>query len=527
MTKASGGQPDSHRARLRPSEWALVGAAAAFLIAGVVLAIVFLPERLSPVPAEVSGFRVAALRSARRIIDYEQPSPELVARISVVHQAEEKDVSSIPSSLSGVDVVIVGRVPFVQYWQNTGENQYIFHPLAYGRILLRLADDPDVLAYLDKAVEIGHFVRGDGLLWYYPDRYDLARFLGPDLAPSAIAQGVLLESVTVIDAAVAADLSKLARSVFEGLAFDYYRGGLNLEDLALLEIPLFRSPPEIILNGWLAALLHLRSYAEAYDDGDARRLFNSNVRFLARSLERFHDPVSGLSRYSDLCPYRVVVEWDDGEQHDLVAFYRALVPELDDLAFDLGVIEHSTRSSFDNQVIRWTSGGAEAWVSCSQNYDTYLVSTGGPFTVTFETGAYEPTRSTPGRGGRQIVMASTLVSGHHVAHITSIRNELFCGYPTNFSKNGENYYHAYHVVALACLLALDAVPQDLVPEAGRWMNHWFEAAESTTRQRGLTFTEYQKELDGVIRNGTSLPSERWDELLVLAKGRIAQDSGRP
>ena len=448
-------------------------------------------------------------------------------RISVVHRGEEQDPGLLPAALSGLDVVVIDHVPFYRYWQNPEEDYYVFHPMAVGIFLVRLAADPGVAAFVEAMVNAAHRLPNGGLLWYYPDRYNLARFLGPDLAPSAIAQGVILEAVAAVDEALPADLSKLARSVFDGLAFDYYRGGLNLEGLALLEIPLFRSPPEIILNGWLDALLHLRSYAEEYADTEARRLFEDNVRFLARSLDGFHDPISGLSRYSDLCPYRVVVEWDDGERSDLTAFYRARVPELDDLAFDLGVIEHPTRSSFDNQVIRWTSGGAEAWVSCSQNYDTYLVSTGGPYTVTFETGTYEPTRSTPGRGGRRVMMASTPVNGHHVAHITSIRNDLFCGYPTNFSKNGENYYHAYHVVTLACLLALDAVPRDLVQKVGALVNRWLEAADLVAHEKGLTFVAYQKILDGIIKNGASVPSERWDELLALAQGRIAQDSGRP
>lgn len=170
------------------------------------------------------SFNAASFRHARRLVDYEQPSPALAQAISVVHQAEDRDPANLPPALSGLDVVLIDDVPFFQYWQNTGDDQYIFHPLAYGRVLLRLVADPGILRYLDKAVAMGHTLPNGGLLWYYPDNYDLSRFLGPDLAPSAIAQGVILEAVTTIDYHSPTDLSALSRAVFEGLAYDYYRG---------------------------------------------------------------------------------------------------------------------------------------------------------------------------------------------------------------------------------------------------------------------------------------------------------------
>jgi hypothetical protein len=345
----------------------------------------------------------------------------------------------------------------------------------------------------------------------------LSRFLGPDLAPSAIAQGVILEAMTMIDATSPANLSDLARSVFKGLAFDYYRGGLNLSDVALLEIPLFRSPPEIVLNGWLDALLHLHSYAEAYEDDEARQLFASNLQFLASALERFQDPQSGLSRYSNLCPYRIRIETGGNTSLPLTAFYRARIPELDNLAFDLAEIGGLSHSNYDNQIIRQTSTGVEAWVSCSQEYDTYIVSLDGPFKVELETGTYDPYRSTPSSGGERVQLSSSFVDGYHVVDLTSARDRLFCGYPTNFSKLDENYYHTYHIVALACLLASDAVPDEIAPILGHLLNRWFEAAAKTTSEKGLVFTAYQKVLDGVVKNGTHLPSAQWDDLLRLAQ----------
>jgi hypothetical protein len=185
--------------------------------------------------------------------------------------------------------------------------------MAYGIFLARLDCDEQVGEYLDSAIGMAHNLPNDGLLWYYPDNYRLDRFLGPDLSPSAISQGQILGAVTSLDKRCDLNLSEIARRVFLGLSFDYYDGGVNLEDRALLEIPLFRSAPEIILNDWLHPILHLKNYVEYYRDDQAKKLLLANIQFLADSLEHFHDEESGLSLYSDLSPYEVRVH-HEGEQ---------------------------------------------------------------------------------------------------------------------------------------------------------------------------------------------------------------------
>ncbi len=486
-------------------------------VAAAVAYFLFRPDRASVEKAALS-FDKRSFVNARRLVDYEQPSPALAEQISVVYSAEDAAAGGKPAALNGVDVVLADRVPFFQYWQNETGGRYIFHPLAYGRVLLRLVKEPDIDAYWDAAVHWSLALPNGGLLWYYPDRYDLNRFLGPDLAPSAIAQGVLLEAIRTTDEITPIDYSALARSVFKGLDFDYYQGGLNLADIALLEIPLFRSPPEVILNGWLAALLHLQDYSEFYDDKEATALFESNLEFLARSLPQFHDKRSGLSLYSDLSPYRVRVTAKDDPSLSLVAFYRARIPELEDLVFPLVDIPGTALSLYDNQLFQRSGSVSDVFVSCSQLYETYLVSDDGPFIAELVTGQYDPYRSTPDLGGEHLTLASVPMGAYHVVHVTSDREKLFPGYPTNFSKLNENYYHTYHVVALACLLASDAVPKDLVPTLRQWMERWYAAAAQITVEKGLTFTSYQKILDGIIRNGTHPASTQWEALLRQARG---------
>ncbi len=465
-------------------------------------------------------FTARAFERARTLTGYMQPAPDLAARISVVHRVEDAVPGSKPEALRDVDVVFVNRVPFYVYWQNPAQDVYVFHPMTYGRVLTRLARDPDIGSYWDQALRYGQALANGGVLWYYPDRYNLSRFLGPDLAPSAIAQGILLGAAVAADRASPSHDSLLARSVFLGLDFDYYRGGPNLADVALLELPLFRSAPEIILNGWLDALLHLHDYVAFYHDAQARELLAGNVRFLARILPSFNDEKTGLSLYSNLCPYFVSVRVAGAQSYSLTAFYQSRVPELADLRFSLSEIAGETHSPYDNQVVTRSETSAEVWVSASQLYETYIVSKDGPFAVEFDSGTYDPYRATPARGGEDVRLESQQVGTYYVVRLNADRDRLFCGYPTNFGKDSGNYYHAYHVVALACLLTSGAVPDELVPELREWMVRWHEAAARVTEGQGLAFAAYQGVLDGIINNGAWTAQTEWSSLYRTACGGV-------
>ena len=471
--------------------------------------------------SDTGGFQfdVSSFLHARRIVDYEQPAPELARAISAVYSSSDKDVSVIPESSKGLDIVLIDNVPFYHYWQDEVK-RYVFHPMAYGRFLARLDCNEPVERYVDAAIAMAQDLPNGGLLWYYPNNYRLNRFLGPDLSPSAMSQGQILGAITGLDERCQTDLSEIARRVFLGLSFDYYDGGVNLEDRTLLEIPLFRSAPEIILNGWLHALLHLNNYVKHYRDPRAEELLASNIQFLAKTLDNFHDKETGLSLYSDLCPYRVRVHHETEELHRLTVFYKARSSDLDALAFDLKVIGHDTQSPYDNQIIRETQSFTDIWINCSQNYETYLVSD-RPVTVSFSTGKYSPYRSTPGTGGERIELESEQVSDYHVVNITSVRDKLFCGYPTNFSKMGENYYHTYHVVALACLIVAADMPNETPATLRTWMERCIRAIESTDHPEGLAFASYDKILNDLFKHKVFTLTDDWDTLW-----RMAREAGR-
>ena len=460
-------------------------------------------------------FSVSSFLHARRIVKYEQPSAELIKRISAVYDVSHKDESLIPESCRGLDIVMIDDVPFHPYWQ--GEiGKYAFHPMALGRFLSHLDCDEPVARYIDAAMGMAHKLPNGGLLWYYPDNYKLNRFLGPDLSPSAVGQSQILGAITSLDKRCRLGLSKIARRVFLGLSYDYYKGGVNFENKALLEIPLFRSAPEIILNGWLHALLNLRNYVEQYQDPQAKELLYSNLKFLAESLGNFHDEKTGLSLYSDLSPYRVRVYHKSGVPSHLTAFYKARIKGFDDLAFDLKVIQHETNSPYDNQIIRQTKSFTDVWISCSKNYETYLVSD-VPIRVRFYTGEYSPHRSAPGKGGERIELESIKVNGYYVVHITAVRDKLFCGYPTNFSKMGENYYHTYHVVALAALLASVDMPSEVRASLKAWMEKWINTIETFNSSQGLVFSSYEKILRDLNEHEVFTLYDDWETLLQMAR----------
>jgi len=463
----------------------------------------------------VSQFDVTSLISARHIVDYEQPTPELVEAISAVYSPSDKDVNLIPESSKGLDIAMIDNVPFYHYWQDDVE-RYVFHPMAYGGFLARLNCDEPIEKYVDEAIAMAHDLPNGGLLWYYPDNYQLNRFIGPDLSPSAISQGQILGSITNLNNRCQIDFSALARRIFLGLSYDYYDGGVNFQNSALLEIPLFRSAPEIILNGWLHALLHLNNYVVYYQDVQAKELLSANINFLATCLKNFHDEQTGLSLYSDLCPYSVRLHHETEKPQNLTVFYKSTIGDFNDLVFELKAIEHDTQSPYDNQIIRQTKSFTDIWISCSQHYETYIVSD-KPVNASFSTGKYSPGRSTPGKGGTDLKLRPDSIEQYYVINVTSVRDMLFCGYPTNFSKLGENYYHAYHVVALACILASIDLPDETRASLTKWMERWVDTIESFGKSEKFKFTSYDKILRDLFKHKVFTLTDDWDKLLRTAR----------
>jgi len=457
---------------------------------------------------------------AQRLPAPVQPPPELASKISAVYSGSEKEAvpaSTIPG-LKKIDAVMVDGVPHFPYWQGN-QDEYIFHPLSYGKLLAKLGCGPQQSSYLSALATTAYELEDGGLLWFYPKAFNLSRFLSPHFLPSAIGQGQLLSGIVQYAQRCGTDLKKLARKIFKGLAFPYCSGGLNLAGSALLEIPLYKSAPEIVLNGWIHALLSLKSYVDYSNDKQALALLRSNYAFLAKTISDFHDQKTGLSLYSNLVPYQLRLEPGLKKLQVLYLPLKKYARTLHPLLFDLRADSYSGGSPYDNHVVKSNKAYTIAWVSCSKMYSTHVVSEGGPFTASLWTGEYSPTRATPSRGGERLTLTSRKIGPFHVIDLDDARSKLYCGFPTNFSKLGrENYYHTYHIVSLACLLATsknEDINQSSKNAIIRQTKNWIYTLADLSR-KGFSFASYEDMLDDLWTQGVCPLDVTWNKLAALA-----------
>src|SRR5690606_34167460 len=128
-----------------------------------------------------------------------------------------------------------------------------------------------------------------------------------------------------------ARLTGLAERVKNAMLMDHREGGTNLNGVALLEFPLFHSNPEVILNGWLHALLKLSDHAVAMNDKASAELIRKNLQFFVRNHSAWFDEKRNITRYSDTSPVRVNIAGAESAQQFAV-IYKAKDAELPNYA---------------------------------------------------------------------------------------------------------------------------------------------------------------------------------------------------
>ena len=179
----------------------------------------------------------------------------------------------------------------------------------------------------------------------------------------------------------------------------------------------------------------------------------------------------------------------------------------------------SDRSRYDNQIVSTKKGRVHAWVNCSQNYDTYIVSD-GEIEVSLATGRYDARRATPASGGDEINLASSDEDGWHVVELSSVRDRLYCGFPTNFAKFGnQNYYHVYHIMALAYILATFELEEDQASTLMEWMVRWCETVGDFEPAAGMEFSDFDGVLKGLAAHHRQIRHQDWGELLDEVESR--------
>jgi hypothetical protein len=449
-----------------------------------------------------------------------------------IFQPNQHDMEKINKSIyvknpDHKETQIVNGIPYSWYPAVDGveEGRRIVHPGVIGRQILNSSEHRDEIDALLKGMrEIGVSVPNGGIAFYYPKHIEIARLLGPDYHYSSMTAADILSGLAKAAWLEQTAPPDLVDRILDSLTFNYEHGGVNLADKALLELPLFKSAPEIVLNGWLHSLVHLyevqRVIPEEHETLNARKriakILKNNIEFLASIIHQFDAPSVRLSRYSNLSPYTVRIVADDAEIEPVDILYDSRNKGIEDYRVRLKKIDNEERHSlYDNQIIRETPniGRITATISCSQMFDTYIVREAGPFTVKYEAGRYDY-RSTVPATGPHVEKQSTVGSdGLHVVKLGPEDRLTLCGYPTNFSKSGKtNYYHIQHIVALRYLVMAEVGTVSQRCRLEKFASKWDRYVGTTTVPRGMRFAKHQKVLEGLLAGAVGAEFRDWKRL---------------
>lgn len=414
--------------------------------------------------------------------------------------------------------VNVEGVPFARYWQLKDQEAYVFHPMVFGRYLcLNRANLPDNEQLLNTLPEFGYELEAGGLAFYYPEHFPLNRMKGPEITYSAISQSEILAGFSQNERSDSL-VAKFERDALKALLNSYYHGGVNLADHAFLEMPLYRSAPEIILNGWLHALLHLNDYARLHEDSTVDRIVAQNCQFLARRINDWYDEANHISLYSNLTPYMGDLVFDKpfDPADTMWIEYVSEEPAINNQRIPVSMEDHRDFGSFDN-LISQTDAGVKIRISASSLFRTRVVSP-VPFTLAMQSGTYQPERAAPAGGGYDLAFKSIPEGRKWVAEIACPDSLLWRGFPTNFNKqNGKNYYHVQHIVGILYIANFgknisEADRQKLIATADRW----YRDTRLYSHLPIDSFEAPQKVLESMMEGKVIQDVETFDELLELS-----------
>lgn len=427
--------------------------------------------------------------------------------------------NSLTKHVKNQKYIINSGIPYYRYWQLKDKKAYVFHPMAFGRYLFNNGDEifSDSISLKNITKVAYRLPEQTGLAYYYPEHYPLNRMLGPDIVYSAIGQSEILAAYLNVDSAYG-QREYFVKKSLSALIFDYYKGGTNLCNKALLEIPLFRSAPEIILNGWLHAMLHLNDYCRIYEDTLVENILRSNIDFFIQHNENWYDAGKNISLYSDMAPYKATISFDDSvlvKERTVHIWYVSLEEGIRNQVVELHPNDTVKFGAYDNHIFAISGNSAKIYFNCSALFDTYITAD-EPFSVSFYTGSYDPVLSTPNSGGNKIILESnySIDNGYHLIDFNGLRSQLMQGYPTNFAKqNGKNYYHVHHIISLMYLgnfcYAIDEIKRlKLLEIAKRWYSRTTEFKYSDISQ----FESPQKVFNGIIKSKVIVDVETSDEL---------------
>lgn len=424
-----------------------------------------------------------------------QPSTKDMAFSSQIYKKNQNEEKNKNNDA----FILVQGVPFARYWQLKDSNQYVFHPAVYGRYIF------DNLQYIDvqKMTElVGIDLPNKGLTFFYPNIYPLSRMNGQNVTYSTISQGDILSGYMKYDKEIASQNShQLLERVKKAFFLPYERGGIDLS-IAQLEIPLFHSNPEIILNGWLHALLRLNDYALTYGNEDVANYIHRNLEFFEENNTVWYDKERNISRYSDTSPQSATI-LSDNIKADFVVIYESKIKKMKHYLIPLKDDPKKQISSYENKISSRNikTNEINMILSCSGFFNTVLVSD-SPFKMKIRSGGYTPNSSSPTNDGDWYFLKSQPILKQNLHKIVLPMDKLICGYPTNFSKkNNKNFYHMQHIIALLYLANYPSFTDvNLTNRLKQIAKEWYENTKNFKYRNLDNFENAQKVLSEINRS---------------------------
>ena len=416
-------------------------------------------------------------------------------------------------------------VPYAKYM-----GEWHFHP---GRIGGRLArwrlNDPILPKVAERVRELFTELPNGGAALYYPKSFRLTRLQTREYLYSAIAQAQLLAGYSRLAHAAAVPEPERIRwrdfAVYlaKSLEFPFEHGGVNMEGRVLLEAPNFRSAPEIILNGWMDALIHLHDYISEFGIANSlQELFEANVRALSHLLPQFDDEHLRLSKYSNLSPYRARVRFRDSirDSPRVCLTYCATVSGFSDYRID-DLRRHGDGGAcfFENKILRQRDGRMDMLISSSSLYDVEIEVDAAATRLELDSHPYRIWSAPSGEVAKaaiHVAPAEHQATGNTVFRF-SPSGLLMTGQPTDFAK-GFNFYHTYHVCALFELCAMtrdDATRKVLRDFASKWLDYIKVPSARIAKQR-LSFSDPEKVLKQVSNGRGRRSGPSFEELVRSA-----------
>jgi hypothetical protein len=368
-----------------------------------------------------------------------------------------------------------------------------------------------------------------GLALYYPRTFSTARFRTPEFVYSGIAQGQLLAGYTrlILDdkSKNAAAWRDTAAKIALSLQFAVKQGGICADGSSILEGPNFRSCPEIILNGWLDALLHLHDYLQVAPDSGLRRFYEQNISTLVELLPYFDSATERLSRYSNLSPYSFRVHFAHRPREMpprvRVEYLSRESRHRDYWIADLRRLGNGSASAYDNRIEKSSAGYIDFSVSVAGQYDIAIEIDAACKKLSVDPGAADEMSTIPHPTfRRRFVAPAKDYDGTSTYFLVEPGDlGLIAGCPTNFLKpGGQNFYHSYHVAALYELALAANEPEErrvLVEYADRWLAY-IQDSKHKARPDRFVFSDPAK-FAGMINNVRAIRGQRsFDELRAQA-----------